>query len=109
MTMTENAAQDTAIDWEKAVFRRAEKRISTEQKGETVILDLTTGVYHGLNRVGNSIWRLLEEPKTLDDLRLALMEEYEVSAENCTEQVKKFLMGIEKEGLVSIVLKSNDG
>ncbi len=87
---------------EKLVFCRAEKRISTEQKGETVILDLTTGVYHGLNKIGNSIWKLLEVPRTFDAIRTSLMVEYDVSYEQCTEEVVEYLQGLAGEGLVVV-------
>lgn len=91
------------IELEKAVFGRMKDRISTEQKGETVILDLTTGIYHGLNKIGNSIWNLLEEPKNVETLRLNLMEEYEVTQDQCTEDVMKFLRILVDEELIGLV------
>lgn len=47
------------------VVCRADDKISTELDGETVILDLATGTYSGLDLVGTTIWNLLEKPVSI--------------------------------------------
>ena len=41
---------------------------SCELGGEAVLLDLTTGVYYGLDPVGTRVWRLLQQPRSLAEL-----------------------------------------
>ena len=45
---------------------------------ETVILDLESGTYFGLDPVGARVWQLLEEGKSFIEARDAIFDEYEV-------------------------------
>lgn len=47
---------------------------------ETVILDLASGTYFGLNPVGARIWQLISEGKTMDNVLESVLAEFEVSA-----------------------------
>jgi hypothetical protein len=50
-----------------------------EVGGETILLDLASGSYFGLDPVGSRVWRLLEERGcTLAEACDVLIEEYEV-------------------------------
>jgi hypothetical protein len=46
---------------------------------DTVILDLVTGTYFGLDAVGARIWQFLEGGKTLNEVCDAMLLEYDVS------------------------------
>lgn len=48
---------------------------------ETVILDLASGTYFGLDPVGARIWQLMGEGKTLAEICDTLLNEYDVSRE----------------------------
>ena len=48
---------------------------------ETVILDLGSGTYFGLDATGARIWQLMGEGKTLAEICEAMLAEYEVSRE----------------------------
>jgi len=48
---------------------------------ETVILDLASGTYFGLDPVGARIWQLMSEGKTLAEICEVMLAEYEVSRE----------------------------
>jgi hypothetical protein len=45
---------------------------------ETVILDLESGTYFGLDPVGAQMWHLLEQGKSFIEVRDAVFDEYEV-------------------------------
>lgn len=47
--------------------------------GETVILDLESGTYFGLDPVGARIWQLLESGKSLAEACDVMVEEYDVT------------------------------
>ena len=54
--------------------------VAVRQVGEeTVILDLTSGTYLGLDPVGARIWQLMGEGKTLAEICSVMLDEYEVS------------------------------
>jgi hypothetical protein len=48
---------------------------------ETVILDLGSGTYFGLDPVGARIWQLTSEGKTLGEICDTMLDEYDVTRE----------------------------
>jgi hypothetical protein len=62
-----------------------------ELHGEAVILNLKTGVYHGLDGVGARIWQLIQEPRTVEEICITLMDEYQVEKQRCETEVCSFL------------------
>jgi hypothetical protein len=55
--------------------------LSRELGGETVLLNLESGVYYGLDAVGTRAWNLLAEDRTLADVGAIMLEEFDVPAE----------------------------
>lgn len=68
---------------QSSVIVASSEQISSDLGEEAVILNLKTGVYHGLNEVGASIWKLIQEPKTIKEIEQKLLEEYDVEPELC--------------------------
>ncbi|GAB3855641.1 hypothetical protein GCM10028801_11580 [Nocardioides maradonensis] len=58
--------------------------------------------YLGLDEVGQRIWALLEQPQSLDALVGTLTEEYDVSAADCTRDVRAFVEALERHHLVAL-------
>ena len=76
--------------------------ISQEVSGETVILDLNSENYFGLDEVGTRIWQLVEETGNLQAVYERMLAEYEVDEEQLLEDMGKLIGEIEKIGLVSL-------
>jgi len=70
---------------------------------EVVMLDLDQGKYFGLDSVGSRIWELAEQPVSVGDLCTRLLEEFDVSAEQCLEDVLGFLEQMVEHELVEVV------
>jgi hypothetical protein len=70
---------------------------------ETVILDLASGTYFGLDPVGARIWQLLTEGKTLAEVCAAMLEEYEVTRDDIERDVLKLAEELSAKQLISIV------
>ena len=62
----------------------AEDQVSSDLGGEVAILDLKAGVYYGLDAVGARVWDLVQVSRKVDEIRDALLEEYEVEPERCS-------------------------
>jgi len=77
-------------------------QVSSDLAGETVILDLKSGVYYGLNQVGASIWNLIQEPKTVNEVRDVLLAKYKVEPEQCDRDLLALLEQLEAEGLIEV-------
>ena len=73
-----------------------------EVDGESVILDLKTERYLGLDRVGTQMWALLT---TLDSIQAAyetLLKEYDVGAERLRQDLEDFVGKLVEQGLVEV-------
>ncbi len=45
-----------------SIVEATNEQVSSEVANESVILHLKSGPYYGLNEVGNSIWKLVQQP-----------------------------------------------
>jgi hypothetical protein len=78
-------------------------QVMARQVGEeTVILDLASGTYFGLDPVGARIWQLLTEGKTLDDVCATMLAEYEVTREDIERDVLGLTEELRAKQLISI-------
>ena len=69
---------------------------------ETVILDLASGTYFGLDPVGARIWQLMVEGKTLAEVCEAMLAEYEVTAEKIELDVLALTQELSAKQLISV-------
>ena len=67
---------------------------------EVVILDLKSGVYHGLEEVGARAWELMAEERPVSEVRDQLLEEYEVEPQQCESDLLRLLEELRSHGLV---------
>jgi hypothetical protein len=83
------------------LFRRTDDVFAAPLDGSTLLLNVTTGLYHGLNPVAARIWDLLAEPIDEDGLVATLVAEFDVAEEDCRREVAAFLSGLHERGLVT--------
>ncbi len=63
----------------------------TDLSGEKVMIDFDSGKYFMIKGSGNDIWDLIQEEITVDEIIKALLEEYDVSEDECVASVEEFL------------------
>jgi len=73
-----------------------------ELQGEAVLLNLKSGVYFGLDPVGTRIWKLFAEHEVLSEVAQAVVAEYDVAEDRCSEDLLKLVDDLEKQELVSV-------
>lgn len=76
--------------------------ISQEVSGETVLLDLESENYFGLDEVGTRIWQLIKETNDLEAIFNTLLAEYDVSEERLRGDLDALLGEITGLGLVKL-------
>lgn len=81
---------------------RAINQVSTELDGETVILDVSAGIYSGLDQVGTAIWKLMEVPVSFSELIETMLNTYEVSKERCVDDLLLFLRELADNNLIDV-------
>ena len=84
----------------KTIIVASKENVSCSLGEEEAILDMRSGKYYGLDPVGASIWKLLDRPKSVEELRAAIVEEYEVEPAKCENDLLLLLEKLRKEGLV---------
>lgn len=67
---------------------------------ETVILDLASGTYFGLDPVGARIWQLMGDDRSLAEICATMLEEYEVEREQLETDVLRLTGELLERGLV---------
>jgi hypothetical protein len=82
---------------------RLKEILSAEVGNEVVLMSTEKGVYYGLNPVGAWVWSLLGEPVPVHELCEKIVEEFEVTLEQCQEEVLELLKELQEQGLISIV------
>ena len=86
----------------QTVVRASQDQVSCDLDGEAAILNLKTGVYYGLDPVGAAIWKLMEQPCTVESIRDAVLQKYEVDEERCQRDLVELLDKLSAEGLIEV-------
>ena len=73
-----------------------------EVSGETVLLDLASENYFGLDEIGTRIWGLLQSGASIGETMDTLMEEYEVERETLEKDVGELLEKLVEAGLIEL-------
>jgi hypothetical protein len=70
---------------------------------ETVILDNQSGTYFSLSAVGARIWSLLSDPRRVQDLKAAILDEFEVDPQTCERDLLALLETLSARALIEVV------
>lgn len=83
-------------------LKRKSNIITADLQGSAVTMDIITGQYYDLGETGGTIWNLLKIEKSYDELINDITAEYEVSREQCEEDIEDFLQKLINDGLIEI-------
>jgi len=81
-------------------YQRNEQVIDGELDDQQVMMHIDKGMYYGLNQVGKRIWDMLKEPKSFEEMTQILLQEFEVSEQQCKKEVQDFLDYAIKEDIL---------
>ena len=82
------------------VFRIPDDVLHQEVGGETVLLDLDSEQYFGLDAIGTRIWALLGEGRCAEEIVAVLLDEYDVDRERLAADVHELLGALLDAGLI---------
>ncbi len=86
----------------RSIVVAAKDQVSCDLAGEAAILNIKNGVYYGLDPVGARIWQLIQQPRSVDEVRETLVGEYEVEPERCAQDLVALLEQLLAEGLIEV-------
>ena len=73
-----------------------------ELQGESVLLDLASESYFGLDEVGTRMWEALTANDSFESAYQALLEAYDVPAEELRGDLERFVGELAESGLVDV-------
>ncbi len=68
---------------------------------EAVILNLSTGIYFGLDSIGTRIWQLMSENASSEKIIENLWAEYEVEGDRLRQDLDNLIRQFKDKGLVT--------
>ena len=78
-------------------------QVSCELSGEVVVLSLKNGEYFGLNPVAAVVWNLVQSPRSIAEIRDALLQEFSgVTPEQCLAEVTALVEELRRMELVTV-------
>ena len=84
------------------LYERSTQLLEANLGDELVALDAEGGNCFGFNSVATFVWRQLASPKTFAELRDRLVAEYEVTAEQCAQELQELLDGLIEKRLIRV-------
>jgi hypothetical protein len=72
-------------------------------ENESVILNLNTESYHGLDDVGSRMWTALTHSASIQEAFEALVSEYDVAPAQLRQDLDDFLEKLRQRGMVEFV------
>ena len=92
---------DMDIDWSQRVGPGADV-LFQELNGESVLLNLASEKYFGLDEVGTRVWQLLANDVALETIVRLLLEEYDVTEAQLRHDVAKLVAELRHEHLIKV-------
>ena len=80
----------------------SQDQVSCDLEGEAAILNLKNSVYYGLDPVGARIWQLIQEPRSLAQIRDVLRTEYDVEVSQLETDIRDLVEQLAEQGLIEI-------
>ena len=78
------------------------EQVSSELAEESVILNLKSGVYYGLNAVGAWIWSRIQNPQIVSSLQEEMLGKYDVDPELCERDLLAILRDLVAAELIEV-------
>jgi hypothetical protein len=88
-------------------FVRSQSVVARVVSGETLLVPVGAKVgdlasVYSFNGTGSLIWRLLDAPRTVAELAIAVAEEYEIEVAQAESDVAEFVGEMKTAGLVEV-------
>ena len=84
------------------------KVVSQIIDGEAIIINMETGCYYSLDKVGAEIWRCIEEALTVPEIAKAVEMRYDCRGANLAEEVGRLLGELRNEELVETFVDNGE-
>jgi hypothetical protein len=80
----------------------AKDQVSCPLGDDIIILDLKAGLYFSLDNVGAMVWQLVQQPRSVQELRVAILDAFEVSEDVCQKDLVALLKDLAGRNLIEL-------
>ena len=84
-------------------IKRNNEVFASQIDDEVVMMNIQSGKYYGMDTIGSRIWELINEKIQVQQVVDQLLEEYDVSQEQCKNDVLEFLKELNENKLVEVL------
>jgi len=74
--------------------------ILAEVEGEGMMIDVEKGMSYFLNETALLIFKMQQEGRTSDEIKAALLSEYDVDERDAENDIREFILKLEKKGIM---------
>jgi hypothetical protein len=94
----------------QTILTKSPDALTSPVKDGLAMMDVQSGNYYGLDDIETKTWALIDSQRTLGEICDLLIETYDVSREQCWEDVSKWVGQLAKNKLVNAdkMLSSSD-
>lgn len=85
------------------IFQRNSEIIASEIDNETVMMDKDFETYFGLEAIGSEVWKLLEQPISIEQMSQQLVQRYDVSIEQCIDDLGPLMSDLLENEMIMAV------
>ena len=86
----------------RTILHRSSDVPGTTIENETVLLDLSTGRYYTLNRLGSIIWEYCTANRAISDIHAIVCQRFDVTPERALEDLVALINDLVQEGLLKV-------
>jgi hypothetical protein len=86
----------------ETMVQRNNELLASSIGDEVVMMSIENSAYYGLDPIGSKIWEMITEPRQVSDLCEQLMEQFEVSEQECQRDVLNFLNQMLEENMLVV-------
>lgn len=85
----------------EVLYSQGEEVYGAELEGEICLFNSKSANYFILNSTGSSIWEIIEQPKTFEEIKAILIETYDILNMEYEKDIKVFLSEALSSGLIN--------
>lgn len=84
----------------RTLYRHSTDVLTAQVDDDLVMMSIQAGNYYGIGGIGTLVWRLLADPRSIDELVDVVVADYDVEREQCASDLVSFVEELVELNLV---------
>lgn len=91
---------DLSLD---TIIQRSDNFVAAAIEGDTVMMNVESGHYFGLDDIGTAAWEALQQPQSIAQIRDQLLQQYDADETQCGNDLIDFFGELLAQDIVHVV------